>query len=100
MAYLRPFIVWPLLPGATLVLTAAEPDEYRIGRALTEPASGTAVVAFPARPEAGRGGGAIGGAIGVFRDGLLAESGTEAELIASGGIYARLRRNWETGASA
>ncbi|MFW5417796.1 hypothetical protein J0910_14390 [Nocardiopsis sp. CNT-189] len=96
MTYRRPFIVWPRLPGTALVLTAFEPPGHRIGRALADLTRGTAVVAFPSRPGAGR----SGGPIGVFSDGILAETGTEAELIASGGVYARLRRNWEEGASA
>lgn len=77
--------------------SAVDPaTEVRISRALTELTTGRTVVTIAHRLSTAE----TADRVIVFDDARIVEDGTHAELIAAGGVYARLHESWERGTSA
>lgn len=95
MSHHRPFILMPRLPETSLVHLHRADLTVPPESALTQLHRGLVVVALTPQQEP-----EVGESLVVFLDGSLVETGTPAELTAADGVYARLRRAWETGSAA
>ncbi|PXY23182.1 hypothetical protein BAY59_26135 [Prauserella coralliicola] len=83
MTYHRPFAILPRLPGASLA--ALQCTDTAPESVLDRLTSGLTVATFVC----GR-----GDTVVVLREGRVVETGSAADLVAAGGVYAGLRRAW------